>query len=118
MKENLSHVGMNAAICMVCGKKHTTGILLDMYMRKSLPRETVTHYELCPECKTQAETHVCLIEAEDEGKETLKPEEAKRTGRLVWVSRNLSTKLFKAEIPVMAFVDKMLMDWLEEQAKS
>lgn len=121
-----SYVSMEAAICPVCGKEHTTGtILIDKRMRDSMERTTLTGYAFCEEHqKMKDDGFIALVGVDEErctyeasGNLTMKG--AHRTGDLIHI-RTSAWGVFFDDKPVppqgMCFVDKGIIEMLKEQA--
>ena len=95
-----SHVTMEQLQCVVCGKEFDSGnILLDTRMRKQFEMKTTTGYGLCDEHKKlHNDGYIALIVC-DESKskpngDTVKPEDAYRTGEVIHVRRTAFKKIF------------------------
>ena len=116
-----SFVTLEQAICPVCGKNHDTGnLLLDQRMRNTFERHTVTHFELCPECKQfQADGYIALVEIDPKRSvfngDVVKPEDAWRTGRICRVREQVWPSIFNVPPPTkgLAFVEADVIDKLE-----
>lgn len=104
-----SHVGMEYHVCPICVKRFETGcILLDRRLRQSLERETVTGWELCPECDARHKAgYIALVAVRNEkGLGTLKPSEVYREGTIVHVRREAAVRLMPELQP---HIDKPLV---------
>ena len=114
-----SYVSMAQKKCIVCGNNYDSGeILMDMRLRESLDRYTVTGMGLCPEHKKDG--FVCLIEIDEAKSErmpngNIKPENAYRTGSVAWVKNEAFEHIFKKPIDSeIVFIDQGTMYALQE----
>lgn len=93
-----SYVTMETAICPVCGKESETGaILLDQHLRDRFEMKTPTGWGLCPEHKKLEEDgFIALVEAEHppEGVVRMGPGEARRTGLICHLKREVARQIF------------------------
>jgi len=98
-----SHVSMEAKICPICVKKFSTDtILLHKGLKQVLERETVTGYDLCPECRKLNEDGYIAFIGVDEEKSDKKGDNidfdgAWRTGTVSHVRREFAEKIFDSE---------------------
>lgn len=119
-----SHVSMEQAICVVCGKPYDTGaILLDRRLRDSLERKTVTGWGMCPKHEgLRAKGYVALV-AVDEGRSgkdrrlpappnTMRPEDAYRIGEIAHVRAAVFPNIFNCPVPpqMVAFVELAVIE--------
>jgi hypothetical protein len=116
-----SYVSMEQRACPVCGKASDTGnILLDTRLRPTFERNTVVGYgPLCGECQKQTGEYVALVGVKNAPKSgvMMSPEEAHRTGDIVWVRRSVWSKIFNLPEPsVQAFVEPGVIARLKEIA--
>jgi hypothetical protein len=120
-----SHVSMEQHVCLVCGQAFDTGaILLDRRLRPSMPRHTVTGWDLCPEHRRLHEAgFVALVECDptksgDPGSgEKVSPNQVWRTGRLAHLKREIFVTMFNVAADPntpCAFVDPEVMAMLEK----
>ena len=103
-----SHVGMEYLMCTVCGTQFESGaILLDRRLRNSLERHTLTGWGTCPEHQAQLDDGYChLIECNNTHTgETIKPEDADRTGKLLTIKRAFLAQVLNIEPAPIMFVD-------------
>jgi hypothetical protein len=123
-KVNGSHVALETRMCPVCGEVHKSGaLLLDRRMQNSLPETggALTGYDLCPEHqKMWDDGFVALVEAEDNGMETVGLEDADRTGRIAHVKATAWERIFNMPPPdgPMAFVQPGVLDALQRLVNS
>ena len=124
-----SYVSIEAKVCPVCGKTHThdTGILIDRWMRNSLEHETITGYGLCEEHDRMfKEGYIALVEV-DESKsditkdDTIRPENAYRTGNILHVKKELCRKIIPSlgdkNIP-MAYIKRQAFQYIKILSES
>jgi len=102
-----SHVSLEQKICPVCNKTHDSGaILLDRRLKDSMEHHTVTGLALCPDHKKDG--FICMIvvdESKSSGSgDTLKPEDAHRTGMVVHVKKEAAAKIFNTDMGGSEFV--------------
>ena len=118
-----SYVSLEQHVCLVCGVAFDTGnLLLDRRLRASMERHTTTGWGLCAEHQRLFDQgYVALIECDPQRSglpaagDTLKPEQAYRTGRLAHVRREAFAKLFNMQVregQACVFVDPEVIDWL------
>ena len=114
-----SFVSMEQHQCVVCGKLFDTGsILMDKRLQPVFDRSTVTDRGICPEHeKLHAEGYVALVECTaPSNRNTLKLEDAVRTGKIAHIKRDVFSKIFNApcdpKLPMM-FIDPEAMAKLE-----
>jgi hypothetical protein len=121
MSPELSHVGMGYALCPICHKKHDETVLLDKRLRKSLPRESFTGFELCPEHEAMRAEYIALVEVSNATPYTvLKPQDAVHTGRVAHVRRTAAKRIFNVEMPdtlAFVYIDAEAFDKLEAMNK-
>jgi len=112
-----SYVTMEKKLCPICGHEHeTNSLLLDTMLRERFDHYTVTGYEHCEECKGKLkEDYIALVEVSNQGVEqTLKQENAVRTGQLVWIRKSAAKEIFNTEITTpMAFVQPAVVEFLK-----
>lgn len=122
-----SYVTMEQHKCMVCGKDFDTGaLLLDQRLREVFDRNTVTGWGLCGEhLKLYDDGYIALIGV-DESKsgphgDTIKPEDAYRTGRIAHVRREVWPRIFDVPLPEKegkplpcVFVQDAVIDLLQQ----
>ena len=117
-----SHVTMERAICIVCTAEHDTGaILLDTRLRKVFDRNTVTGWGMCADCeRLKDDGYLALVGIDPDKSETssdgdtIKPEDAHRTGNIVHIKNDVFGRMFDVEIPEsgVAFVDPEVIERL------
>jgi len=120
-----SHVGMEYKICIVTGKKYSTGsLLLDTRLQESLEKEEVTGWGLCPEVeKYLNDGFVALIGIDPEQSSlsednTISPGGAYRTGNVAYVKRHVFDKMVgkdkKYENVKYTFVEDEVINFLNQ----
>lgn len=117
-----SHVGMDTKICPVTGKKHDVGILLDRRLQETLERENITGWELCPEVKEQLDKGFVALVACDPEKTTVTngkvlPQNAWRTGEIMYIRREVAEGMFNMKLPAFVFAEQAVVLKLQEEHK-
>jgi len=123
-----SFVTLEAAICPVCGKQHSTGaLLIDKRMKDRFEKETVTGFAMCEEHqKLLDDGFIALIGAdpnlskkEPNGSVTLRG--AHRTGKIAHMRASVWPNFF-GDTPVppkgMCFVDDELIAMLKKEMEN
>jgi len=116
---NKSYASLAQHCCVVCGVNYDTGeILLDRRLRPRFEHATLVGYGLCPEHqKMKDDGFVALIECDasrtergtvDGQERVLKPEDACRTGNVVFMKSEDFAHLFNVEVPSqgLAYIDQ------------
>jgi len=119
---NKSYVSLERKVCVVCGKEYdTNSLLLDKHLRDKFEHYTVTGWGKCPECDKPG--YVALVGA-DPDKSTIvdgnvKPDEAFRTGMIMWMKEEAFKKTFNVPIPEgkVVFIDRIAFEHLEKLYK-
>lgn len=95
-----SHVGMGHNVCPICGAKHNEVVLLDTRLRPTLTTNEHLGYKLCPDCAGRTGEYIALVAATTMVKaETVKMEDARRTGEIAWVRRTVAARIFNIRMP-------------------
>jgi len=106
---NKSHVGRGYSVCPICGKEHDEVVLLDRKLKDSLEFRNFMGFDICLEDRDRIDKgYVAVIECsnQDNGKEHITFQDADRTGRLAYITKEAFADLFKAEVPkAMCFID-------------
>lgn len=95
-----SHVSMEQRKCKVCTKDYESGaVLLDIELRKRFEYHTLTGWVICPACKEQIDNGFIALVIIDISKSTvtnglIKPEDAWRTGEIMFMKKEASQKIF------------------------
>lgn len=106
-------VAQELAVCPVCGKTHTTGILIHKNLEEI--EDQVTHYDFCEEHqKLIYDGYVFLIEIDPtrsgiNSDNTIAQNKAFRTGRIITAKK----ECFDIEIKGLAFIDEPTFNALE-----
>lgn len=114
-----SYVGMGHEVCRVCGAKHNEVVLLDKRLRNTLTRDMTTGMSLCPDCESKTEEYIALVGVSNtvSGRDTLKQEEAVRTGEIAHIRREVADRIFNVplsrDLP-MVFVDNEVINHLKK----
>lgn len=118
---NKTYVSIETKICPICGvaHSHNTFVLLDKRIRNTLDPKTCTGYALCEEHQSLLdEGYIALIGANnDSNSDTVKMEEADRTGSLVHLKHNVFNDMFNMELPdstPFIFVEEQVIEMLKE----
>lgn len=122
MKPEKNYVAMETLLCPVCGVKHShgAGILLHKRLQNIDPEKTTTGYGMCEEHQRLFdEGYIALIGVEnsDPGKDTLKMEEAYRTGEVCHLKKDLFNQIFNVEVDEelpLVFVDAQVIAHLQQ----
>lgn len=117
------HVAMAQHICGICGSvhEHNTEVLIPKRLKDIPDDKRITGYGLCEEHdKLFKDGYIALIGANaPEGTDTLKNEEADRTGDLVYLKREVFKYIFGTEISdglPMVFVDPEVIQILKDKS--
>lgn len=118
-----SHVSMVQKICIVTGKAFDTNeLLLDTRLKESLERHTITGWGISPEVQEKLDEGYIALVGVDEKKSTItngiiKPEDAFRTGEVIYVKEEVFFKIFDMEAPKgkVSFVDTEVISFLKEK---
>jgi hypothetical protein len=110
-----SHVTLEQKACVVCCQAYDTGALLtdtrlehvpghwgERQLRKTFDHKTVTGWGLCPTCdKIVKDGYVALIEVKNSAHHNteMKPNEADRTGRVVYLRRRAWSEILTVPCP-------------------
>lgn len=96
--EEKSYVGTGFYVCPVCGIKHGEELLIDKRMKATLTKDMYLGELLCDEDQKKFdEGFVAFVECENSDEaQTLKQEEAVRTGRIFHVRKDAIEKIFNA----------------------
>lgn len=122
-----SHVSMEQKICPVSGEKFDSGaILLDRRLEESMERNTVTGIEISPTVQAQLDKGFMALVGVDEEKShrtpngNLNPEGAHRTGKIVYVKREVAVDIFgeMATTTPFAYCDDDVIAYLEDLQKN
>lgn len=94
-----SYVTIERRLCLACNTQFETGnILMDQRLRDRFDQHTTTGYGLCP--KHTLPGYVTILEVDPskstivQGRSTVKPEDAYRTGRMMLVREEKAAELF------------------------
>jgi hypothetical protein len=91
-----SYVTIEQKVCPICGKTYDSGdILLDTRLKETFEHYTVTGMQICSDCKELAKDRIALIVATAPNEYvTVKPEDANRTGEILWMRRDAAKEIF------------------------
>ena len=113
----MSYVAMEVGVCPICNKETDTGILMDKRLNDDAFKDNekvATHHELCKEHRQMADNGmVALIglDAEKSGEgDTLRPEDAHRTGNVMHMPAVMFSSMINTEItgPVVYVEDDVI----------
>lgn len=114
-----SYVGLETNICIVCGKEFDTGALfMDKRLRNTLDRHNCTGWGMCEEHqKLYDDGYVALVEIDPAAStpsknNTVKPEDAFRTGAVIHMRNEVYDDMFNLPLPEkgIAFIDPEVME--------
>lgn len=96
-----SHVGMGVSVCPICYKEHDEVVLLDKQLRPSLTNHMFMGWDICPEHKAMEKEFIALVECSNppESGRNLKPENAKPTGQIAHIKREVADSIFRTKFP-------------------
>jgi hypothetical protein len=119
-------VTLEQHLCQVCARKFdTNNLLINTRMKAVFDKYTLTGYGLCQECQKHYDNGFVAIVGVDPNKsgtrnDTLKLEDAYRTGRIAHVRRTAARQVFDVIIPddmVMMFADDAVIDVLKSMVE-
>jgi len=118
-----NYVTMEYKQCPVCGTLHThdCGVLIDMKMRDIEPNhegKVVTGLGYCKKHQKLADDDfVTLVECDNtHGNDTLKMEDANRTGNVGHIKRHIFNDIFDVDLPSnqdFLFADSEVLDMIQ-----
>lgn len=115
-----SYVSMEQKICVVCGCKYdTNALLMDRRLKESMEQHTVTGYGACDEHQKLADDgYVALIGVNPSNLNSIRMEDANRTGELAHVRKEMFSSMFKINLDPekfpMVFVESEVIGRLKE----
>lgn len=121
-----SWVALNEEHCRICGTTVDTSILLDKRMRERFDSYTPLHTlsnKLCSDCSEKSKEYIALVVIKNASyKQTLKQEEAERTGEIVWLKKEVFKRIFNQGIHTeFVFIDnevKQQLVQMQNQAEA
>lgn len=124
-----SYVTLEQNVCPICGKLfETNNILLDTRMRERFEHHTVTGWGFCPDCKASLKDgeYLALIgcdntKSKSEPNGNIKPENAYRTGEIIWMRRVVFARIFNTQLPddmCFVFVEPEVIQRLKEMVEN
>lgn len=117
----MSYVAMEKAVCPLCGIVHDSGAILLHKQLRDIPELGPTTVQLCEECDTNVEAgYIGLVEiVEPDGGETLKWDNAYRTGHIIFVRKEKAEEIFGMEIncPFIFAVEPMVRNMISEYSE-
>lgn len=112
------YVAMEQKLCEGCCNKFESGAILLHQRLRSIPKDkTVTGWGVCPTCQKKIdEGYIVMVEAEARpGASRMQPDQASRTGRMVYVRKELAAHVFNTEITTsMVFIEPGVIEKLQE----
>ena len=118
-----SHVGMGVSVCPICMREHDEVVLLDKRLQESLTKHEFMGWALCPEHEAMKAEYIALIEVEEKPTGSTPHQQlanAKRTGEIAHVKREVAKEMFRADVPAdleLAFVGKGTIDVLRSMTQ-
>lgn len=109
------YVRMEQKLCAACGNKFDSGALLLHRQLRSI-KNPLTGWGTCPDCQKRInDGFVILIEANAPAHaECVNPEDADRTGRVMYMRKEAAAEIFNVELPTpIAFVEVGVIEKLE-----
>lgn len=118
-----SYVGLEHALCPICGDVFATGnILLDRRLNKVFDAKPITGYEICAECNQKiTDGYIALIVA-DHGEDTTEIElgQINRTGEIIWARKDTMKNIFDMTVPhgnpPFVCISKGMTDYIKKMA--
>lgn len=112
-------VSLGYKVCPVCEKQTDDCVLIEERLRKTLERKTYTGVALCEEHKKEG--FITLIGVDPEKSnyngDKMQPENAYKTGRVVFLKKEVFAQIFNVQIDTFDFVyvkDKVI-DFLQDK---
>ena len=117
-----SYVGMTQYVCPVTGQTwQGNEILIDRRLRKSLDRYNTVGMQVCPEVQEKIDKGFIPLVVCDPEKSKItngrtKPEDAYRTGEVIYMKKEAFFRVFNIEKldKHFAYIDPATRDYLEE----
>lgn len=117
------HVFLEQKICVVTGKPYETeSVLLDKRIRKnpSTEKYRITGYGVSPEEQKKLDKGYIILIGCDPEKTVMEsngritPENAHRTGEILYLKRVLADQIFDVQVKDIAFVDEQVVMYLRD----
>lgn len=118
----MSYVAMEKAVCPLCGVVHDSGAILLHRQLRDIPDDLgPSTVQLCDECDANVEAgYIGLVEiVEPNVGETLKWDNAYRTGHIIFLRKEKAEEVFDMEIksPFIFAVEPMVRDMIAEYSE-
>jgi len=106
---------MEQKVCIATGKTYDTNtILMDRTLQDSMDRNTVTGYRFCPEVQEKINGgYVVLVEADSEKSTGNTPDTVYRTGRVVYLRKEIASRMFNVPVNKMAYIKPQVFGLLQ-----
>ena len=116
-----SYVTLEQKVCPVSGKTFDSdSLLMDMKLRDSFEKNTITGWEICPEVQEQLNKGFIALVEIDEDKSTLSsngnylPENVWRTGNICYLKQTACNKIFNMKITTpFVFIQQGVIEQLQ-----
>lgn len=115
-----SHVTMEKHICPICSEIYDTGaILLDIHLRKVFDTKTITGISYCSKCTEMLKDYIALVSIDESKSERLpngriSPEGAYRLEDIIWVKREVASKIINIPIDTFVFTDVSVINQFKQ----
>ena len=112
-------VSLGYKVCPVCEKQTDDCVLLDQRLRKTIERKTCMGFAFCEEHKKEGFITLIGVDSEksnyDGGK--IRPENAYKTGRVVFLKKEVFAQIFNTKINTFDFVyvEDKVIDFLQDK---
>ncbi len=117
----MTHIAKGLHQCPICGVEHAHNMEILLHKQLKDIEDKVIGYGLCEEHdKQEKDGFIFFIEIEDPEDPTrdkLKPEEANRTGLIMFLKRELANDLFDTEPELINFCTKDLTTLLQNMSE-
>jgi len=112
-----SYVSLEKKICAICGNEfETNAILMDRRLKNSMEHYTVTGMGHCKDCQAKIDdNYIAFVEVNNilSHGDTLKNENANRTGQIVWVKKHVVDEIFSTKTTTpMVFTEPDVIKYL------
>ncbi len=115
----MSHVAMGRKQCPVCLEIHDNGAEILLHRQLKDIKDQVTGHHLCEEHEQQEKDgFIFFIEISntpDNDQETIRQENANRTGHIMSIKREAAEGMFNREVELFNFVEEGVIKLIQEQ---
>jgi len=112
-------VSLGYKICTVCEKQIDDCILMDRRLRKTLERKSFVGFALCKDHKKEGFITLIGVDSEKSNYdgERMRPENAYKTGRVVFLKKEVFAQIFNVQIDTFDFVyvEDKVIDFLQDK---